>query len=193
MELKQAHERSLKIQTGMPEVWRQALTRLIPLVYAMLIRKGLHPSLAEELTQKSIFDAIRRRETYEPSKGTLEQWIFTIAKNNLALEMRQRQNRPKPDGQLLKYLEVVDSSPLPDAVLEHKETAGLVRKALSQLPDKEQVVLKEKYLQDRSARQIGEILKTSEKAVHSLLYRARISLREKLIQLAPQFNEEQSI
>lgn len=193
MELKQAHERSLKIQTGMPEVWRQALTRLIPLVYAMLIRKGLHPSLAEELTQKSIFDAIRRRETYEPSKGTLEQWIFTIAKNNLALEMRQRQNRPKPDGQLLKYLEVVDSSPLPDAVLEHKETAGLLRKALSQLPDKEQVVLKEKYLQDRSARQIGEILKTSEKAVHSLLYRARISLREKLIQLAPQFNEEQSI
>ena len=80
----------------------------------MFTRRGIHPALAEELTQKTIFDAIRRRETYDSSKGTLEQWIFTIAKNNLALEMRQRQYRPKPDGQLLKSLEVMDSAPIPD-------------------------------------------------------------------------------
>ncbi|MCD6389542.1 MAG: sigma-70 family RNA polymerase sigma factor, partial [Desulfobulbaceae bacterium] len=62
--------------------------------------------------------------------------------NNLALEMRQRQYRPKPDGQLLKSLEVMDSAPMPDAVLEQAETATLVRKALSQLNEKEQAVLK---------------------------------------------------
>ncbi|MHC5122180.1 MAG: RNA polymerase sigma factor [Planctomycetota bacterium] len=192
-QLKQINDSSLKINTSSSELWRQALPGLIPLVYQMLIRRGIHPALAEELTQKTIFDAIRRRETYEASKGTLEQWIFTIAKNNLALEMRQRQNRPKPDGQLLQYLEMMDSAPMPDAVLEQQETAALVREGLSQLNAKEQTVLKDKYLDDLSARQICMKLKLSEKAVHSLLYRARISLREKLIQLAPQFNEEQTL
>ena len=192
-QLKQSNDSSLKINTDAPDLWRQVLPGLIPLVFQMLRRMGIHPSLAEELTQKTIFDAIRRRETYDPSKGTLEQWIFTIAKNNLALEMRQRQNRPKPDGQLLQYLEVMDSAPMPDTVLEKQETAALVREGLSQLNEKEQSVLKDKYLDDLSARQICMKLKLSEKAVHSLLYRARISLREKLLQLAPQFNEEQTL
>ena len=187
----QSNDSSLKIHTDAPDLWRRALPRLIPLICRMLTRRGIHPALAEELTQKTIFDAIRRRETYDSSKGTLEQWIFTIAKNNLALEMRQRQNRPKPDGQLLQYLEVMDSAPMPDSVLEKQETAALVREGLSQLNEKEQTVLKDKYLDDLSARQICMKLKLSEKAVHSLLYRARISLRDKLIHLAPQFNEEQ--
>ena len=107
--------------------------------------------------------------------------------------MRQRQNRPKPDGQLLQYLEVMDSAPMPDTFLEKQETAALVREGLSHLNEKEQTVLKDKYLDDLSARQICMKLKLSEKAVHSLLYRARISLREKLLQLAPQFNEEQTL
>jgi RNA polymerase sigma-70 factor (ECF subfamily) len=192
-QMKQSNDSSLKINTDAPDLWRQVLPGLIPLVYQMLTRRGIHQALAEELTQKTIFDAIRRRETYDSSKGTLEQWIFTIAKNNLALEMRQRQNRPKPDGQLLQYLEVMDSAPIPDTVLEKQETAVLVRKGLSQLNEKERTVLKDKYIEDRSARQIGKTMNLSEKAVHSLLYRARISLREKLLQLAPQFNEEQTL
>ena len=192
-QLKQSNDSSLKINTDAPDLWRQVLPGLIPLVYQMLTRRGIHPALAEELTQKTIFDALRRRETYDPSKGMLEQWVFSIAKNNLALEMRQRQNRPKPDGQLLQYLEVMDSAPMPDTLLEKKETAALVREGLSQLNGKEQTVPKDKYLDDLSARQICMKLKLSEKAVHSLLYRARISLREKLLQLAPQFNEEQTL
>ena len=189
----QTTDSSLEIQTGSPDVWREVLTRTIPQLYGMFIRRGVHAALAEELTQKTIFDAIRRFETYESSKGTPEQWLFTIGKNNLALEMRNRQNHAKSDSDLLKYLEAMDSAPLPDEVLERKETAKLVRTALSQLDAKEQAVLKAKYLKDKSARQIGNFMKISEKAVHSLLYRARISLREKLIQLAPQFREEQQI
>ena len=116
-----------------------------------------------------------------------------MAKNNLALEMRRRQNCPRPDGQLLKSLEMMDSAPMPDTVLEQAETASLVRKAFSHLNEKEQTVLTDKYIEDRSARQIGKTLQITEKAVHNLLYRARISLREKLLQLAPQFNEEQTL
>lgn len=184
---------SLEIRTGAADVWRQVLTRTIPQLYGLFIRRGVHAALAEELTQKTVFDAIRRYETYEASKGTPQQWLFTIAKNNLALEMRNRQSHARPESDLLKCLEAMDAQPLPDELLERKETAELVRTALSQLPGNEQAVLKSKYLEDRTARQIGKTMKLSEKAVHSLLYRARVSLREKLTQLAPQLREEHSI
>jgi RNA polymerase sigma factor (sigma-70 family) len=191
-QMKQTDDSSLAIQTGAPEVWREVLARTIPQLYGMFIRRGVHPALAEELTQKTVFDAIRRFETYEASKGTPEQWMFTIAKNNLALEMRNRQNHAKPDSGLLKYLQTMDTQPLPDEIVEQKETADLVRTAMVQLDDKEQAALKGKYLEDKTARQIAQVMKLSEKAVHNLLYRARTSLRNKLIQLAPQFREEQT-
>ena len=191
-QMAQTDDSSLAIQTGAPDVWREVLARTIPQLYGMYIRRSVHPALAEELTQKTVFDAIRRYETYEASKGTPEQWMFTIARNNLALEMRNRKNHAKPDSELLKYLKTMDSQPLPDEILEQKETADLVRTALVQLDAREQTVLKDKYLENKTARQIGNAMKLSEKAVHNLLFRARTSLRNKLIQLAPQFREEQA-
>ena len=184
---------SLKYNTDSSAVWQHVLPQVIPLVFRMFTKRGFHTVLAEELTQKSIFEAFRSRENYEPSKGTLEQWIFGVAKNHLALELRRRKNQPKLDGQLRRHIEAMESIPLPETVLERHETHMLLDKALSQLGTKEQTVLKSKYLDDHSARQIGKIMKLSEKAVHSLLYRARIALREKLIQLAPHFNEEQTL
>ena len=192
-QMAQTTDSSLEIQTGSPDVWREVLARMIPQLYGMFIRRGVHAALAEELTQKTVFDAIRRYETYESSKGSPEQWLFTIGKNNLSLEMRNRQNHARPESDLLKYLDAMDSSPLPDEVLEQKETAELVRTALSKLDTKEQAVLKSKYLEDKTARQISQTMKLTEKAVHNLLYRARIALRDKLIHLAPQFREEQQI
>lgn len=192
-EPEQTDDSSFEIVNGSADAWRSLLTRTVPQLYGMFIKRGVHPALAEELTQKTVFDAIRGRTGFDPSRGLPRQWLFAIASNNLALEMRQRHTRPHPDSDLLHYLEALDTQPLPDAILEHKETALLVQKALLQLDPKEQAVLKAKYLDDLSARDIARRLNLTEKAVHSLLYRARAALRNKLIQLAPHFKEEQEI
>ncbi len=192
-EPKQTDEDTFEVVNGGADAWRTLLTRTVPQLYGMFIKRSVHPALAEELTQKTVFDAIRGRTGYDPSKGSPRQWLFTIASNNLALEMRQRHTRPHPDSDLLQYLEALDTRPLPDEILEHKETALLVQRVLLQLDPKEHAVLKAKYLDDLSARDIARRLNLTEKAVHSLLYRARAALRDKLIQLAPQFKEEHQI
>lgn len=184
---------SLKNKTDSSEVWQEVLTRVIPQIYGMFTKRGFHTVLAEELTQKSVFEAFRSRANYDPSKGTLENWIFGVANNHLALELRRRQNQPRLDGQLRKYMEAMETTALPDSVLEQNETKTLLNQALGRLSPTEQAALRDKYMEDRSARQIGKTLKITEKAVHSLLYRARTALREKLIQLAPHFNEEQTL
>jgi RNA polymerase sigma-70 factor (ECF subfamily) len=160
--------------------WGEVLVRSIPEVYSLFVRRGLHPGLAEELTQKTIFDAVTGMETFENQRGTIESWLIGIAHNNLAFEMRRRAKRPKVNGDIGRYLEKIDSEPLPDEILERKETAELVRRAMDKLEAKERTVLRAKYCEDLSARAIAEQMNITEKAVHSLLYRARISIREKL-------------
>lgn len=84
------------------------------------------------------------------------------------------------DGDIAGYLEAIDSEPLPDEVLEKKETALIVRRAMDELENKERDVLRGKYIDDLSARAIARKMQMTERAVHSLLYRARNSLRKKL-------------
>jgi RNA polymerase sigma-70 factor (ECF subfamily) len=168
------------VAKGDADVWRELISREIPQLYGMFMRRWPNPSLAEELVQKTVFDAVRGCGSYDPSRGSPEEWIFGIARNNIRLEMRRRANRPSVDGDISSYLEAIDSEPLPDEVLEQRETAVVVRAALSRLESKEQAVLKAKYIEGLLARDIARRVGITEKAVHSLLYRARISLRREL-------------
>jgi len=61
------------------EVWRALLERIIPQLYGMFLKSWPNPSLAEELVQKTVFDAVRGRNTFDEEKGSVEEWIFGIA------------------------------------------------------------------------------------------------------------------
>jgi len=176
---------------GDGEVWREFFSRIIPQLYGMFMKSWGNRSLAEELVQRSVFEAVRGRSSYDSSKGSPEEWVFGIARNNIRLEIRRRAIRGSIDGDISGYLEVVDSEPLPEEILEREETAEIVREALGRLKSKEQEVLKAKYIEGLPARKIAERIGVTEKAVHSLLYRARNSLAHELKQIAPLYKEEQ--
>ena len=178
---------------GDADVWHKFLSQQIPKLYGMLIKRWPNPSLAEELVAKTIFDAVRARDSYDASKGSPENWIFAIAQNNIRLEVRKRASRPSIDGDINSYLETIDTQLLPDEVLEQKETTMIVRTALSKLESKEQAALKAKYIEGLSANKIARQMGITEKAVHSLLYRARNSLRSELKHMAPLNKEEQEL
>lgn len=161
------------------------------MIYGMFVRKGLNPALAEELVQQTVFDAVRGQKTFDETKGSIEQWITGIARNNLALEMRRRASRPVIEGDITNYLQAIDKQLLPDEVLEQKETAQVVTLAMDRLESNERMVLRLKYIEDLSARKIAIKMDLTEQAVHSLLYRARNALRDKLKSIHPLYKEEQ--
>jgi len=173
------------------DIWREFIGQEIPLLYGMFMRRWPNPSLAEELVQRTVFDAVRGCGSYDPSRGSPEEWIFGIARNNIRLEARKRASRPSTNGDISLYLEAIDTKPLPDEVLEQKETAVLVRSALGRLESKEQTVLRAKYIEGLLARDIAGQMGITEKAVHSLLYRARISLRKELKRTASLYDKGQ--
>jgi RNA polymerase sigma factor (sigma-70 family) len=173
------------------DIWREFIGQEIPLLYGMFMRRWPNPSLAEELVQRTVFDAVRGCGSYDPSRGSPSEWIFGIARNNIRLEARKRASRPSTNGDISLYLEAIDTKPLPDEVLERKETAVLVRSAMGRLESKEQTVLQARYIEGLLTSDIATQMGITEKAVHSLLYRARISLRKELKRTASLYDKGQ--
>lgn len=168
---------------GDADIWREFIDREIPRLYGLFMRCWPNRSLAEELLQKTVFDAVRGRVSYDPSRGSPEQWILGIARNNIRDEIRKRASRPSINGDMSRYLEAMDTKPLPYELVEQEETAAIVRLALSRLESKEKAVLEAKYTEELPANDIAQQMGTTEKAVYSLLYRAKISLRRELKRL----------
>lgn len=169
---------------GNADVWREFIEFEVPRLYSLFMDRWPNRSLAEELLQKTVFDAVRGRSSYDPSKGSPEEWIHGIARNNIRLEIRRRASRPSINGDISRYFKAMDTKPLPDEVIERQEMAMIVRSALSRLESKEKAVLEAKYIEELSAIDIARQMNVTEKAVYSLLYRAKISLRRELELLA---------
>jgi RNA polymerase sigma-70 factor (ECF subfamily) len=169
---------------GDAAIWRKFIERQIPRLYGLFLARWPNRSLAEELLQKTVFDAVRGRGSYDPSKGCPEDWIAGIARNNIRLEIRRRANKPSINGDISRYIEVIDAKPLPDEVLERREMTEIVRSALDRLESKEKAVLKAKYIEELSANDIAQQMNMTEKAIYNLLYRGKISLRRELERLA---------
>jgi RNA polymerase sigma-70 factor (ECF subfamily) len=169
-----------KFACGDADIWREFIDRQIPLLYRLFLRSRPNPSLAEDLVQKTVFDAVRGRDSYDPEKGSPEEWIGGIARNAIRLELRKRASRPAVNGELGRYFDAIDTKLMPDEILERKETADIVRTALDKLESKEKNVLKARYVKGLPVSEIALEMKITQKAVHNLLYRAKISLREKL-------------
>ncbi len=169
---------------GDADVWREFIDREVPRLYGLFMGRWPNRSLAEELLQKTVFDAVRGRGSYDPAKGCPEDWILGIARNNIRLEIRRRASRPSINGEISRYFDAMDTKLLPDEVLERKEMTVIVRSALDRLESKEKAVLEAKYIEELSANDIARQMNTTEKAVYSLLYRAKISLRRELERFA---------
>ena len=176
---------------GDADVWREFIDNEIPQLYGLFMGRWPNRSLAEELLQKTVFDAVRGRGSYDPSKGNPEKWIHGIARNNIRLEIRRRASRPSINGDISTYFNAMDTKPLPDEVLEREEMTMIVRSALGRLESKEKAVLEARYIDELSATDIAQLMNMTEKAVYSMLYRAKISLRRELERVASLSKKEE--
>jgi RNA polymerase sigma-70 factor, ECF subfamily len=173
------------IAGGDTDCWQPLLSDLIPKLYAMFMQRWPNPSLTEELVQKTVFDAVRGRHGFDPAKGSPQDWIFGIAYNNVRLELRKRASAPLLDSDTTKYLEMMDTRPLPDEVLERKEMRQRVRATLDDLPHRERDVLQARYLEGLPIADIATRMNVTPKAIYSLLYRAGVSFKQRLLGKTP--------
>jgi RNA polymerase sigma-70 factor (ECF subfamily) len=158
--------------------------RLVAVMHHLL--GSLHE--AEDLAQEAFLRVYRTRKKYRP-QAKFSTWLFTIA-NNLALNaLRDKKRRPTlslevqesgPIGPRPGPQAPADLSETPSAGLRHKELGDVIRLALDGLNERQRVAIVLNKFEDMNYAEIAEVMGLSQKAVKSLLSRARTKLREAL-------------
>ena len=157
-----------------------------PLV-SFMYRMAHNAAAAEDLAQEVFLRVYRSRQTYEAS-AKFTTWLYRIATNLAVNHARDtRHERPEvtvsldePDEETGTTLDVADSRVTAEESLVRRERTLAIRAKVEALPERQKLaVIMHKY-QQMDYKQIAEVLKLSESATKSLLFRAYQTLREQL-------------
>jgi RNA polymerase sigma-70 factor (ECF subfamily) len=157
-----------------------------PIIHFMY-RMVHNQAVAEELAQEVFLRVYRSRETYR-AEARFSTWLYRIATNlgvNYARDNRHERMAStvyldEADSETGTTPDVADTTPDAEAKLLRQERLSAIREHVMALPERQRMaVLMHKY-EGMDYKQIGDVLKLSESATKSLLFRAYQTLREKL-------------
>jgi RNA polymerase sigma-70 factor (ECF subfamily) len=152
-----------------------------------MYRMAHNSAMAEDLAQEVFLRVYRSRGNYEAS-AKFTTWLYRIATNlgmNYARDTRHERpenvtNLDEPDEETGQSPDLADKAPTVEEEIMRRERLNAIRQKVEALPERQKMaVLMHKY-QQMDYRQIAEVLKLSESATKSLLFRAYETLRTQL-------------
>ncbi len=177
----------LRVKRDDAEAFRQLLVQYWPRVFGQFLKQLGDRQEAEDLAQDVFLRLYRNRRRYQP-RASFATWLFHIARNVARNAVRSRRRRPvislnqlrwPGNDDMAEQRFSVNRQDPPEAPMEREETTRAVRCAMTQLAGRQRTAL-ELQFKDRSYAEIAAELDMTPKAAKSLLYRARVQLRESL-------------
>ena len=176
----------LRVQEGDEEAFSDLMLayqdRIVGIFTNMLDGK----QSAEDLAQEVFLRVYRARHSYLPT-AKFSTWLFRIA-NNVACNFRRKKRvrkevklNPKESGSMgirpEEQLIAERSALMPNRLMDHHEMQQIVRKALEELGEKQQMAVLLNKFEGMNYAEIAECMELTPSAVKSLLSRAREKLR----------------
>ena len=147
------------------------LERHLKLVYSAALRQVRSPELAEEVAQSVFADLARSAGKLEP-QTILTAWLYQVTRRT-AIDMVRRESRRQLREQI-----AVDMTNINSSSSEWTAIEPLLDEAMEALdpPDRTAILLR--YFEDKSLREVGRTLGTSEDAAQKRVSRAMAGARE---------------
>ncbi|HYU47598.1 MAG TPA: sigma-70 family RNA polymerase sigma factor [Terriglobales bacterium] len=177
----------LRVKTGDESAFAYLVQKYRRPMVGFLYRLCHNPAAAEELAQEVFLRVYRSRSSYEAS-AKFSTWIYRIATNlavNHARDTRHERSQvtvrlDEPDQETGTTPDLAGDSLTVEEQMLRRERLAAIRSKVNALPERQRMaVIMHKY-QRMDYRQIAEVLKLSESATKSLLFRAYETLREQL-------------
>jgi RNA polymerase sigma-70 factor (ECF subfamily) len=171
----------LAYQGGDEAAFVRIVEEYSPRVFALLTRFLGPVSNREDLVQEVFLRVVRIRADYRPD-ARFSTWLYRIVFNLSVNESERR--RPLrsleagEDG--LRESWEDERAPAPGATLERDDLVHAVRAAIASLPERQRMALVLAKYEELAYDEVADVLGTSEKAVKSMIHRARETLRARL-------------
>jgi RNA polymerase sigma-70 factor (ECF subfamily) len=175
----------LRVQAGDDAAFDHLVGKFRRPIISFMYRMARNQAVAEELAQETFLRVYRSRQTYA-AEAKFSTWLYRIATNLAVNHARDSRNEragvslDESDQETGQTLDVADGTPNVEQEILRRERLVAIRRHVDELPERQRVaVLMHKY-QELDYREIARVLKLSESATKSLLFRAYETLREKL-------------
>jgi RNA polymerase sigma-70 factor, ECF subfamily len=177
----------LRVKTGDQSAFDYLVQKYRRPMVSFMYRMARNTAAAEDLAQEVFLRVYRSRESYEAS-AKFTTWLYRIATNLAVNHARDtRHERPEvtvsldePDEDTGTTIEVPDANLNAEQAMVRRERMLAIRRKVEALPEQQKLaVIMHKY-QQMDYKEIAEVLKKSESATKSLLFRAYETLRDQL-------------
>lgn len=176
------------IRTGNEPALESLMERHQAPLFYFVLRYAGDERAAQEIVQETFVRAYFKAGTFRP-RSTVKTWLYTIALNLCRDAGRRRSRSPvfvSLDQQASEdrpALDIPDDETAADEKAARSEELSHLREAVDRLPDKLKLPLVLCVLEQRSHKEVAEILATTPKTVELRIYRAKKKLRKMLTHL----------
>jgi RNA polymerase sigma-70 factor (ECF subfamily) len=177
----------LRVKAGDDSAFVYLVQKYRRAMVSFMYRMVRNPATAEDLAQEVFLRVYRSRENYEPS-AKFTTWLYRIA-TNLAVNYARDSRHERPENMVSidekdeesgLSVDVPDTSLTAEQGILRRERMAAIRQKVQQLPERQRVAVVMHKYQQMDYRQIAQVLKLSESATKSLLFRAYETLRVQL-------------
>jgi RNA polymerase sigma-70 factor (ECF subfamily) len=158
-----------QIAAGDKTAMRALFARHQVKVFRFVLRIVRDAALAEDTVSETFIDAWQHAGRYE-GRASVSSWLIGIARHR-ALDAARR--RPTESLECDAAQNAIDPARDPEAELGQKDTGAMVRSALAALSREHAEIIDLVYYQEKSIREIAEILGIPESTVKTRMFYAR--------------------
>ncbi|HVX63890.1 MAG TPA: RNA polymerase sigma factor [Pirellulales bacterium] len=166
-----------------PAEFRRACDRYLPSLWRYVCtRVDGDPHVAEDIVAETMLAFIQAVDRAGDAASIVNPgaWLRTVATNKVQDYFRATARVRRLVDEVRHNSPEADDSGDPVKRKEREERRAEVRQVMDQLPDQYRIALEWKYLDKLSVREIARRWGAKEKAVESILFRARNEFRERL-------------
>ena len=144
-------------------------------IYNFLYFRTLHKETAEDLASKTFIKALEKVSTFDKEKGKFSTWIFRIARNTLFDHFRTRKDTLDIDE-----IWEMGKHDTTEKNIDDREEVKKIERHIRELSEDEQEVVRMRVWEEKSYKEIGELLEKTEGASKMVFSRAIKKIREKI-------------
>ena len=155
--------------------------RWVRSLYSLVLHLLKDPDEAEDVVEETFWQAWKKADSYEPSKGAVSTWLLTIGRRKALdrLRAKRRSGVDTVSGDF-SFADLPSTAPDPSMEVEGRELREQIRNALGDLPDEQREVLELGYFSGLSQSEIAEATGQPLGTVKTRMRLAMQKLREPL-------------
>ena len=153
------------------DAFTEIVRRHVNLVYSAAFRQVRSPQLAEEVAQ-SVFADLARAAKKLNSKTILTAWLYSVARRT-AIDVIRKESRRQLRDQIAMEITNMNAT-----ANDWTQIEPLLDDAMAALEETDRSAILLRYFENKSLREVGEALGTSDDAAQKRVSRAVEQLRE---------------